>query len=75
MKIKKYLKKKNQLRYCKFLVYSKTYNYFRNIVQRNINQAFWFKNIDERRNYFFEEIEQNRFIIRKHKKVYTTLQL
>ena len=31
------------------------------------------KNIDETRNYLLEEIEQNKLMSRKHKKVYTSL--
>ena len=46
MKIKKYLKKKIQLRQEKFLVYLKIYNYFKNIVEENIGQEFRLKNID-----------------------------
>ena len=59
MKMKKYLKKKNQLKYYKFLVYLKIYNYFKNIVEENISQELRLKNIDETRNYFLKEIDQN----------------
>ena len=38
-----------------------------------MNQEFWFKNTDEIRNYFLEEINQNELISKKHKKVCTTL--
>ena len=38
-----------------------------------MSQEFRFKNIDETRNYFLEEIEQNEFISEKHKKFCTTL--
>ena len=38
-----------------------------------MNQEFWFKNTDEIRNYFLEEINQNEFISKKQKKVCTTL--
>ena len=38
-----------------------------------MGQEFRFKNIDETRNYFLEEIEQNELMSREHKKVYTTL--
>ena len=31
------------------------------------------KNIDETRNYFFEELEQNELMSKKHKKVCVTL--
>ena len=38
-----------------------------------MNQEFRLKNIDETRNYLLEEIEQNELMIKKHKKVCTTL--
>ena len=64
MNMKKYLKKKNQLKYWKYLInnteeYQKTYNHV------------W--NIDEVRNYLIEEIKQNELMSKKHKKVCTTL--
>ena len=37
--------------------------------KKNISQEFRSKNIDETRNYFLEEIEQNEWISRKDKKV------
>ena len=43
------------------------------MVKENISQEFRLKNIDETRNYFLEEINQNELMHRKHKKVYTTL--
>ena len=43
------------------------------MVQENISQKFRYKNIDETRNYFVEEIEQNELMSKKHKKVYVTL--
>ena len=43
------------------------------MVEENITQEFRLKNIDETRNYFFEEIEQNELMSKKHKKVCTTL--
>ena len=36
--------------------------------EKNISQEFRLKNIDETRNYFLEEIEQNELISRKYKK-------
>ena len=51
----------------------KIFNYFKNIVEENINQGFRLKYIDETRNYFFEEIDQNELMSRKHKNVCTTL--
>ena len=41
--------------------------------EKNVSQGFRLKNIDETRNYFFEEIEKNNLMSRKHKKVCTTL--
>ena len=38
-----------------------------------MSQEFRLKNIDERRNYFLEEIKQNELMSKKHKKVCTTL--
>ena len=38
-----------------------------------MSQEFRFKNIDETRKYFLEEIEQNYLMSRKHKNVSTTL--
>ena len=55
------------------MAYLKIYNYFKNIVEENIGQVFRFKDINETRNYFFEEIEQNELMSRKHKKICTTL--
>ena len=43
------------------------------MVEENISQEFRLKNIDEIKNYFLEEIEQNELMSRKHKKVSTTL--
>ena len=34
-----------------------------------MTQEFRLKNIDEKRNYFFEEIEQNELMSRKHETV------
>ena len=38
------------------------YNYLINIVIQNRSQKFRLKNIDERRNYFLEEIYRNELI-------------
>ena len=43
------------------------------MVEENISQGFILKNIDETRNYFVEEIEQNELISKKFKMVYKTL--
>ena len=43
------------------------------MVEDNISQEFLLKNIDKRRNYSVEEIEQNELMSRKHIKVCTTL--
>ena len=42
------------------------------MVKENISQEFRLRNIGETSNYFFEEIEQNELMSRKHKKVCTT---
>ena len=41
--------------------------------KENISQEFRLKNIDETRNYLFEEINQNELMSKKHKKVYRFL--
>ena len=41
--------------------------------KENLSQEFRLKNIDETKNYFVEEIEQNELMCKKHKKVCTTL--
>ena len=38
-----------------------------------MSQEVRLKNIDETRNYFLEEIKQNKLMSRKHKKVCTAL--
>ena len=43
------------------------------MVGENISQDFRLKNIDETRNYFVEEIQQNELMGRVHKKVCATL--
>ena len=43
------------------------------MVEESISQEFRLKNIDETRNYFFEEIEQNKLMSKKHKNVCATL--
>ena len=43
------------------------------MVQENISQEFRLKNIDETRDYFLEEIRQNKLMSRKHKKTCTPL--
>ena len=43
------------------------------MVEENISQEFRLKNIDERKNYFMEEIKRNEFMNEKHKNVCTTL--
>ena len=48
-------------------------NYFKNFVGENISQKLRFKKIDETRNGFLEETNQNELISKKHKKVCTTL--
>ena len=43
------------------------------MVEENLSQEFRLKNIDESRNCFLEEIEQNELMSQKDKKVCTTL--
>ena len=43
------------------------------MAKENISQEFISKNIDERRNYWTEEINRNKLISKNHKKVCTTL--
>ena len=43
------------------------------MTQENINQEYRLKNIDERRNYFIKEINQNELMSKKHKKVFRVL--
>ena len=43
------------------------------MAEENIGQEFRLKNINERRNYFVEDIDQNELMTKKHKKVCTTL--
>ena len=43
------------------------------MVEQNISQEFRLKNIDETRNCFLEKINQNEWMIKKHKNVSTTL--
>ena len=53
------------------MVYLKVYNYFRTIVEKNINHEFKLENIDETKNYFLQEIKQNDMMSRKHNMVCT----
>ena len=48
-------------------------NCFKNIVEESISQEFRLENIDETRNCFLEEIEQNELMSNNHEKVCTTL--
>ena len=41
------------------------------MVEENISQKFRFKHVDEKKNYYLEE-EQNELVSGKHKKVYIT---
>ena len=40
-----------------------------NVAEENISQEFRMKDIEEIRNYFFEEINQNELVSKKQKKV------
>ena len=39
------------------------------MVEENISQEYRLKNVDETKNYFVEEIEQNELMSKKHKRV------
>ena len=49
------------------------YNYFKIMTEENISQEFRLKNIDETRNYLIKEINLNKLISKKCKKVCTVL--
>ena len=51
----------------------KIYDYFKNTIEKNTRQEFKLRNIDETRNYFVDEIDQNESMSNKYKKVYTIL--
>ena len=43
------------------------------MVEEDVIQKFWLKNIDKTRSYSLEEIKQYELMSKKHKKVCTTL--
>ena len=43
------------------------------MTEENISQEFRLKNVDETRNYLFEEINRNELISKKHRNFCTTL--
>ena len=43
------------------------------MVEETISEEFRLKNIDETRDYFIEEINQNEFMSKKHKNLNTYL--
>ena len=43
------------------------------MAEENISQEFRLKNMEEAKNYFIKEIDQNKLISNKHKKFYLTL--
>ena len=43
------------------------------MFEENISQEFRLKNIDETRNYFIKEINQNESMSKNYKKVFTVL--
>ena len=43
------------------------------MTEKNISQEFRLKNINETRNYFHKEKEQNELMSKKQKKICTTL--
>ena len=48
-------------------------SYFKNLVEEKIILEFRLKNIDETRNYFVEEIDQNELMNNKRKMVCKTI--
>ena len=48
-------------------------SYFKNLVEKKIILEFRLKNIDETRNYFVEEIDQNELMNNKRKMVCKTI--
>ena len=71
MKMKWYLKKKNQLSYYNIFVYLKIYDYLKSIVEEQKSQEYRLKNVDETQNCFLKEVEQMQLMSSKHKKVGT----
>ena len=55
------------------MVYLKIYDCFENRDEETMIQEFRLKNMDETRNYFLEEIEQNELMSRKYRMVCKTL--
>ena len=55
------------------MIYFKICNLFENMLEENISQEQRLKNLDETRNYFVEETNENEVMRRLHKKVCTTL--
>ena len=47
--------------------------YQKRVSEENITQEVRLKNIDETRNYLIEEINENKLMIKKHKKIYRVL--
>ena len=43
------------------------YNYFKNMVEENASQEFRFKNMDESRVFFLEEIKESELMSIKQK--------
>ena len=61
MKLKRYLKKKNKLKYLKFFVWTKLYNYFENIEKENISLDFRVKQMGNEK-LFFEKVKHDELI-------------
>ena len=55
------------------MVYSKIYNWFKNIAEENMSQERIPKNMSKMRTHFLEEIQKNRLMRKKYEKVCTTL--
>ena len=51
----------------------KTCDDFKNMSEENISQEFRLRNVNKTKYYFLKEIQQNKLMSEKHKKVCTTL--
>ena len=69
VKTERYLKKKNQLNYEKFLGKLKIYNYLIKNRGKNASLGFRLKIIDETRNYLLQETKHNGLVSKKDKKL------
>ena len=59
----KILKEGKPIEILKILGLIENIYYLKNMAEENIRQEFRFKNMDEKKNYFLKEIEQNELMI------------